>query len=146
VKSDTFSTTSQNGTWADVTGLSVTITPTTTSKKVRIEVGLHLGSNQGAASVGFRLVRDTTAIFVGDTDGSRTSVTGIATDVSAFFGGTTGGIYVDSPATTSATTYKVQITGISGFTVTSYVNRSGNDGNAATIPRGISYIRVYEVD
>ena len=51
--------------------------------------------------------------------------------------------FLDSPASTSALTYKLQVKVQSG--ATSYVNRSGNDANADYAPRTSSSITVMEV-
>jgi hypothetical protein len=147
IKSDTFSTSSTNGTFVDVTGLSVTITPSTSGKKVRVEVFLSLSTSIDWAAVGFRVLRGATPIGVPAAAGARTSVNGSAIMAyGTFFMQSTSFALLDSPATTSATTYKVQITGLSGGAVTSYVNRSGGDADTNAYVRGISHIRVYEVD
>jgi len=51
--------------------------------------------------------------------------------------------YLDSPSTTSATTYKLQWEAESGETI--YLNRSFGDGDASTSARGASSITVMEV-
>jgi hypothetical protein len=51
--------------------------------------------------------------------------------------------FLDSPATTSATTYKIQVRGNVASTVA--VNRSVNDADAATSARTASSITVMEV-
>lgn len=145
VKTDAFSTTSMNGTWADVTGLSVNITPSSTAKKVRVEIGLAVGATVVTAA-GFRIVRGTTPVVVGDITGSRTAVTGTIFIGSQFFICTTSFAVTDSPATTSSTTYKLQICGLNGTAHTTWVNRSGQNDNAAYTGNGVSYIRVQEVD
>ena len=52
-------------------------------------------------------------------------------------------IWLDSPATTSATTYKVQFT--ANGTYTAYINRTAADGNTAAYARGVSTITVMEI-
>ena len=52
-------------------------------------------------------------------------------------------VFLDSPSTTSATTYKVQVANVGGRLV--YINRQGLDSNAVNIPRGASSITVMEV-
>ena len=51
--------------------------------------------------------------------------------------------YLDSPSTTSSTTYKLQIRNYGGRT--NYVNRTGNDTNSQVYPRTASSITVMEV-
>ena len=141
-KTDTFSTTS--ATFTDVTSLSVSITPTSASNKILVLASVNGNGNTGVASLQGQLVRNSTAIAIGDAAGSRTQVsfgniefiTPVMVESSVMF--------LDSPATTSATTYKIQVrSNVSGSTVV--VNRGFNDGDTATQTRGISTITVMEV-
>ena len=55
-------------------------------------------------------------------------------------------VYLDSPATTSATTYSVQVAELDVSASPSiYVNRSGVDSNSADFVRGSSSITAIEV-
>ncbi len=125
VKTDTFSVT--NGTFTDVTGFNATITPSSTSSKVLILIDVKIGSypDYGASQ---KLLRDSTAIYIGDTNGSRPRVSNWTTYYagSGTYGYTLASqiiCYLDSPATTSATTYKLQMASYAGGNV-AYVNRS----------------------
>jgi len=85
------------------TGLTATITPTLNTSKILVLANhTGVGKNQINTSGAFKLLRDTTSIstfsVVAKTDDSSTSMVGTSTFV-----------YLDSPATTSATTYKTQI-------------------------------------
>jgi hypothetical protein len=137
-KTDTFSTAST--TFTDVTGMSVTITPRSTSSKILIMVGAQV-SMSGADCTTVKVLRGSTDIFIGDAAGSRPRVSS-----SKSF--TSNGIeaapiiYLDSPATTSATTYKLQMRLASG---TAYLNRSSADGDNSAHPRAASSITVMEV-
>jgi hypothetical protein len=51
--------------------------------------------------------------------------------------------FLDSPATTSAVTYKIQVSGNAASTVA--INRAVSDGDANTTQRGISTITLMEV-
>lgn len=126
VKTDTFST--SNFSFADVTGLSVTITPSSSSSKILVMAEMKVGSNIDY-STSIRLVRGSTAIYLGDLNGSRTQVSSWVTNYFNATSSTYGYamipasiIYLDSPATTAATTYKIQLSSYTGNT--SYVNRS----------------------
>lgn len=141
-KSDTFSTTST--TFTDVTGLSCTITPSASTSQVFIMATLNCFAGSGGY-FNARLVRGATAIAVGDAAGSRPQ---------ASFGGffnnqyadTRSIMWLDSPATTSATTYKVQVqlvVGSGGPTI--YVNRTGADTNDSFNTRTVSSLTVLEV-
>jgi hypothetical protein len=139
-KSDTFSTSSTS--YTDVTGLSIAITPTSASNKVLVSVTANLATDGSSVAIYYRIMRDATAIAIGDAAGSRTRATGnaypnggIATSVAMD--------YLDSPATTSATTYKVQV--IMNGAGTGYLNRNNSDSDAVGISRVVSTITVMEV-
>lgn len=140
-KTDTFTTTATTAT--DVTGLSVSITPSSTSSKILVFYSVFLSTTVATAQVRMQLVRGSTAIAIGDTASNRTRAT------ARFYGAsnnaegiTVAGQYLDSPATTSATTYKVQVWG-SGSTTC--VNRTGNDTDSSEFPRVVSSITVMEI-
>ena len=144
VKTDTFTMTGT--TFTDVTGLSVTITPSSSSSKVLIIPSLSIGAKKGSRH-GYRILRGSTAIGVGDSSGSRTQYTqqagnlnsDTAVDSNTF-------LFLDSPATTSATTYKIQLrseTDTSGYEV--YINRSDDDQDNASYGRSASTITAIEV-
>lgn len=101
-------TTTTSTSYVDVTGLSVTITPTSATSKILILSSpvyqSWTGSSGTNAGGGWQLLRDSTSItsdsFVWTAlGGSPTNfIVNFPTSIS----------FVDSPATTSATTYKVQ--------------------------------------
>lgn len=139
-KTNTFTTTSTS--FTDITGLSVSITPSSTSSKILV-FGVLSGSNDVAVAGGTsRLMRGSTAIDIGDAAGSRDRVTInlYLNDANHFLSQPFS--FLDSPATTSAVTYKLQIRTHAG---TIYVNRSKNDTDTGNFPRGVSSITVMEV-
>jgi len=137
VKTNTF--TLNSSTFADVTGLSVAITPTTNTAKVLILVQLT-GIVGATNNIGFQIVRDSTAIGIADAAGNRTRAT-----ISAYSAATeaynAAAIFLDSPATTSATTYKVQM--LCGASVTIGIN--SDDADLALRPRSIQTLTAIEV-
>lgn len=140
IKTDTFSFATT--TFTDVTGLSVSITPTSASNKIVVIATMNYATDGTTFSAFSRLMRDSTAIAVGDTAGSRAPSTG------AIY--SNGGVVnplamtmLDSPATTSATTYKIQVRGNSAST--GYVNRNMTDTDSTNTPRTVSAITVMEV-
>jgi len=138
-KTDSFSTTSTSMT--DITGMSVSITPSSTNSKIYIIATLNC-QNSGDNG-GINLVRDSTAIAQPTSFGSRTAMTAITNrNANGTEGETKCLSFLDSPSTTSATTYKLQMYVRSG---TGYVNRSSTDTNSAVYPRGVSTITVMEV-
>tara|TARA_B100000900_G_scaffold399756_1_gene402658 strand:- start:65 stop:565 length:501 start_codon:yes stop_codon:yes gene_type:complete len=88
------------------TGLTVSITPGATTSKVLITVQMYIA---GADTTFFQLVRGSTAIAVGTegTDADHRGFT-MSREGATNLGGTHGVVFLDSPNTTSATTYKVQ--------------------------------------
>jgi hypothetical protein len=151
-KTDTFSAATDNdetpnAQWASVTGLTATITPTAATSKVLVFVSLF-GSSENDYGFAFRLTRGGTEIGVGDAASNRNQTSGVVTaTVDASFVGSGSVSYLDSPASTSALTYGVDIANIQTATgtVTVYVNRSRSDGDVSAVARPISTITVMEV-
>lgn len=136
-KTDTFAST-LNATWLDISGLSVSITPTSTSSKVLVLVDVKGAGTNNSTVVRTRLTRDGTGIYGGDAASNRPlglgqfygGADGI-TDI--FYIAQMGGIFLDSPASTSALTYKVQVGGdATNSTTTVYINRTQGDRNNTT--------------
>ena len=141
-KTDIFSSTSTS--YVDITNLSVTITPTSASNRILVTMTLTCGSDTATVFLGFRLMRGSTAIYVGDAAGSRTQASGGAgrvNDVSDTY--SINFNFIDSPATTSATTYKVQ--GMNNNANTWYVGSNGLNANNSATGRYPSTITVMEV-
>ena len=127
VKTDSSFNTSSTS-FTDITGLSVSITPTRSDSKILIFMDVKIGTDTNYVSGYVRMVRDSTPIYIGDDAGtSATRATaGMADDPNNQFPYQMTGQFLDSPATTSATTYKIQIKaeGPSGNTGTVRVNRA----------------------
>jgi len=148
VKSDTFSTTATS--YTTVTGLTATITPTTNTSKILLIAQLYLGS--AATSHGFiRIAGGNADDYVGDAAGSNRIRTAHVTwdgnspviQLYQYGGNNAAIVYLDSPATTSATTYQVEILARSGSTI--YVNRSGQDSDSDQYGRTASSLTAIEV-
>ncbi len=140
-KTSVFTTASTS--FVDVTGLSVSITPSSASNKILIIASLGFVSN---IDYGFgRLMRDSTAICIGDLSQ--------ANQTRSSFGNAyaTGGAwlhsnhqnFLDSPSTTSAITYKIQV--LSGGGGTIFVNRTTDDTNNSSHGTTASTITVMEI-
>lgn len=141
VKTDTFSTAST--TYVDITGLSVSITPSSTSSKVLVFMDTKTNSAAGSATYAMQLVRGSTGIYIGDAAGSRFRATyGTAANVGDLIMQNCS-VFLDSPATTSATTYKVQLRTNTASTI--YLNRTGNDPDSGNGIRTASSITVMEI-
>lgn len=143
VKTSTFTTSSTS--FTDVTGLSVSITPTSASNKILVLCYAVLSNtNTGGNYYSFaRLMRDATPIFVGDAAGSRLQASYSNTAPNSTVSQAAGVSYLDSPATTSSTTYKLQIASESGGTAS--IGSMGGDANATNFARFPASIIVMEI-
>ena len=140
------------GARADITNLSVTLTPTSASSRFLITCSINMGG--GSASPAYYLMRDSTDILLNT---SSLGATTLAT-WGSHHSGDTGYIYstdlqtisyVDSPATTSSITYKVQGQNAFGAGIAVYVNAGQTNGTGADTNyynvRGCSTITVMEI-
>jgi len=147
-KTDTFSASVASGAFtSNVTGLEAAITPVSTSSKIRVEVSLSGARTTNLPISVPRLMRDSTAIGIGASPGSRTAASSASVVVSTQPASivTVGIDFVDSPSTTSEITYGVQLSGASTSSETVYVNRSPSDSNSVGLVRAISTITLTEV-
>ena len=141
----TFSDTS----YVDIDGLSVSITPTRSDSKIMVMVNFNASIGTADRWYIFQLVRGSTAICVGDAASSRSvgSVGGVRVNTGNSSDGNNVEHYsinfLDSPSTTSSTTYKIQGKCQSG--ATGVINRSGTDSNADYGLRLASTITAMEV-
>jgi hypothetical protein len=118
--------TSSSGTYAD-SGITATITPTNANNKIAVWVSMNGMTSTNTNGVGTKLVRGA----------STRQITGYAGYVaSTYVGG--GLVCVDSPATTSATEYKITFARYTGGSGSAIIN--GDVDGAAT-----SFILVAEV-
>lgn len=136
-KTDSFSTSSTS--WVDVTGLSLTITPSSVSAKVRV----HAVVKGGCSAVGFlRLVRDSTPIGAGPVSGSRTPSG--TTDLYDYYGRSDKVMtWLDEPNTTSPVTYKVQAITPGGNTLR--IGIMSDDTNSSSRPTLAQYLELREI-
>ena len=141
-KTDTFSMAST--TFADLTGLSASITPSATSSKILVIVNLNNGGNTQSQTFA-RILRDAVVILEGDAGGNRTQASIGMTVITPSSDNTmsSGITYLDSPSSTSALTYKVQVAAETGTTIT--INKSVNDADTSTINRSVSSLTLIEV-
>jgi hypothetical protein len=132
-------------TWVDLSGYSISITPSSSSSKVLYQISFGAMS-QSTNAIVFRLVRNGTVIGVGDASGSRPQATfrtmregdSNHTKTAPHF------TYLDSPGTTSSVEYKLQWTGEGSPTI--YVNRSQTDTDGQSYgARTISTMTVWEI-
>lgn len=127
--STTATTVSSTTTYGDL-GLSVSITPSATSSKVLILVCQNIyNSRTSANNTGYavRLVRDSTAIFTPSTQNYMSGYINVggAPAGTVLMYNTLNMSYLDSPSTTSATTYKTQ-----GYASSSVTGQDSSNGSS----------------
>jgi hypothetical protein len=145
-KTDQFTTTSTSMT--DVTGMSATITPSSASSKIFIDVKLLVGGTANNYA-SFNLLRDSTHIAVPTgsalwTGSGRNTSFGALSHENSYQLVQTGLNFLDTPNTTSATTYKLQVSGYSSRTISINKPTSG-DTNYTYPANGVSTITLMEV-
>jgi hypothetical protein len=134
-----------------VSGLSVSITPSSSSNKILITSGIYVGTDSGSNQCypSFSLRRNSSQI------GAATGATGNQINSTAALGMNTGTSmaydaryishqYLDSPATTSAITYDWYLINNGGYTNV-IINRIGNNSNNAYVAYSTSFITVMEI-
>lgn len=123
--------------YTDLTGLSLTITPESASNTILIRGYVSASATASGRPLYIRILRNSTPVGIG------TSADYPNTSQGLFSASTMYCIpfeFLDSPATTSATTYKIQI---AGYPTSDY--RINSISSASTLPRSISTITVHEI-
>ena len=136
--------TTVNEAFTDITGLTLNITPSSTSSKIHIIVHTQMSGNE---LFFIQLVRGSTAIGIGDSDSSNRVECSVGGDFQSSNNdkiAAMGFNFLDSPNTTSSTTYKLQCQ-IYGTSKTLTVNRTFSDTDATYTGRGASTITAYEI-
>tara|TARA_B100001778_G_scaffold147760_1_gene121560 strand:- start:306 stop:839 length:534 start_codon:yes stop_codon:yes gene_type:complete len=150
VRSTTLTTTASYAisgmTWTEVGGLTTTITPTRSDSKILVMANIGgISSNGEYQRYGMALRRNSTNIGV-NSDGvnhTRANWTyygrnfGNTPDTFAVFN------HLDSPASTSAVSYKVMITTEGSYTL--YINRSVTDSSSSSVFRCASSLTLMEI-
>jgi hypothetical protein len=146
-KTDTFSTTAGMGSPVQITGLTATITPTSTSSKILVMYNVDFGFNGTGTTIGIALSRNGSSICIGDAASVRPRVTSVGHhEGSPWNAHNSAGTFLDSPNTTSATTYGLKIGNNGNSALTIFVNRTGRDNNLTHEDgRSTSTITVMEI-
>ena len=145
-KTDAFTAASvASGSTATVTGLSASITPSSSSNKVL--AFLEINGSATTADHGWSVIvyRGATALQVGDSADLRTRVTSGGVGTTGHAVTNTMTMLLDSPATTSSVTYSVDILCHTGGAQNLFVNRSNIDDNSTGGARSASRITLMEV-
>jgi len=146
VKTDTFSRTSSSADYGEITGLTASITPSSSSNKILIIARVAGGSNLAGNRIGIRLSAGGSPItaYTGDAASTRSRAassmeldgTNTVLELTA--------THLHSPATTSSITYAVE--GSAEGSQTFFCNRSGNDSDSTSVYRSCSSIILLEVE
>ncbi len=140
-KTDTFGIVSDSA-WTSITGFSVDITPSATSSKIWIWYHLERSNYSNTQNMSTRLRRDSTVIGVGTAAGDRHVVTTGPYKAENNYNMPNTHGFLDSPSSTSAITYDVQILGNGSA---QQINYYGSDSDTAFSGRSVSTISVMEI-
>ena len=118
-----------NNTWANIAGVTASITPTNSANKVLVTVSMTLSCGPGITTHDFRLTRNGTPVGVGVPTGSQiaSSYKYCQWSSDSNHGFTVSFSYIDSPSTTSSTPYSVDWYPQNSFTL--YLNQNASGGN-----------------
>ena len=122
-KTDTLATTSSS--FTDITGLSASITPSSTSNKIFVSLTLYVGDDSQTANVICNIVRDSTQL-------QETVVRLPQENQSVYRMYNLSMTDYDSPSSTSSLTYKSQIKTNAGTAVVNKAADQGGFSNTAT--------------
>ena len=146
VKTDTYSTNST--TFQDVPGLSVSITPLSSTSRVLIFANVYTGTASVGQGVQTQVRRGNTNLIASSSPGNRTPSIGQqeagGLSFAQYWGMQATWIFQDSPATTSLTTYKIVIRTNTGAGNV-YVNRNDYSIDQAESGIGTSQLIVMEI-
>ena len=120
------------GNQIEISSMSCTITPTSSSNKILVLMSLAVGAS-GDTTVGGTILRDTTIVAQSDADSNRTRNTFVVGNGAARCLWRISPVQctvLDSPNTTSSIVYTAKIGGNGGINV--YINREGRNSNSET--------------
>ena len=144
VKKDTFS--GSPSSFSDITGMSVSITPSATSSKILVTAQISYGGSQNTYGH-IRILRGSTSVCVGDAGESSqtraTFPTSTSSEPDQYKCYNAVLEHLDSPSSSSSTTYKLQLY-VHGDPVF-YLNRPDNNSTNDYIGRYTSSITAMEI-
>lgn len=142
------------GSFGTISGIDVTITPTSASNKVLLNINLSYSTASGLSIDGiiYRLARNGTPITeaLGDNSGVATIIPctsgGVSNKTATWHLDTLSFTFIDEPASTSALTYTVEMRSQTntGGAITFILNRT-QTGGSATGPIGVSTMIAQEI-
>jgi hypothetical protein len=115
------------------TGLSVSVTPTSSSSRFLLLANMSMTGGAGGVVMFYQFVRNSTAVGIGTQVGASNAATGAVYNDPGVGSGNqnslfmyTNANYIDSPSTTSAVTYKIQVRNNTDGTAV-YLNRRNDN-------------------
>ena len=118
--------------WHDISALVLTITPTSTSSKILVQANVLGSVGAGGYLTAIRLKRGSTVIGAGSQGAAaQYNASGISWMLNTYGGKTMSTSHIDSPSTTSATTYQIQFYANGSNNIT-YIGREHESTNWAT--------------
>ena len=144
IKTDAVSQSTSGSTNYDI--MNASITPSSASSKILVTLQLNSSVSGPFDSLGVNLRRGSTTIYRGDEAGSRKQFSGTV-DLPSNTKRTNVMFinYLDSPATTSETTYTIRFVDANADSGTFYINRGSSDTNNASHMRVPSSLTLTEV-
>jgi hypothetical protein len=141
VKLDTATAATAYGSWADISGMSLAITPSASSSKILVMVNGSTSPSSNNYSIGINLVRGSTSIFIANSRSSatRTSDWGLCQSNQ---NNSVNIVYLDSPSTTGATTYKIQMASEQGNTALFGGSYSSGGASNGSVPGSIILMEI----
>jgi hypothetical protein len=148
-KTDTFSASTTSGSSHDVTGLTVSITPSSTNSKVMVFASVSIAQNNADTNQGVFciLTKGGSALSgaIADSASNRIRATSSGTQINRYTMSSIPVLYLDSPNSTSSLTYGIAVGNFLGSAGTVFVNRVGDDLDVSNVSRAISTITVMEI-
>ena len=134
-----------NDTRVDIVGLSVNITPKSISSKIRVTATVYGCNGSTHYSVPLFLVRNGTTICQPTEDGVKLRAIAILSDDDNSLRSIPNAKidFIDSPATTSTLTYKLQMSSVASTQMN--INMNPNEADTTEYSRCVSVITVEEI-
>ncbi len=146
VKTDAQTITVNVPTFEDVSGLSITITPSSASSKILVMYSVVMANGSDQSHGYIKVLRGSTDLNIADTASNRTRAASVVNTGQGGETHTVSNTFLDSPNTTNATTYKIQAGTNNTNSTNNFINRSSRDiDNAGYDGRMISTMCVLEI-
>jgi|GEM_PF-3627826 hypothetical protein len=138
----TDSVTNNNATFTTISGLSQAITPSASSK-ILVMFNVNINGNNGGS--GIQIVRDSTALAIGDVASSRKRVTANSFTTLGGEMKNLAGQYLDDPSADGSTAFTYAIQWRSNGDEIDYLNRTETHGDTTDADVGSSGLTLIEI-